>query len=83
MEVEHANGMYVEQAFFSKHHFIFDFRAGLILVPMGIVNEYHEPTFNGVERPNLDGKIIQTTWRELGAGFTGKLSDYPLSIKPI
>ena len=49
---------------------------------MGIVNEYHEPTtFNGVERPNLDSKIVPTTWRELGAGFTGKFSDYSLKYQ--
>lgn len=83
LEVEHANEMYVEQAFLQQNiNSFLNFRAGLILIPMGIVNEYHEPTtFNGVERPNLDGKIIPTTWRELGAGFTGKLSDYSIKYQ--
>lgn len=51
-------------------------RAGIILAPVGIINEQHEPpTFNGVERPNVDRVIIPTTWREAGAGFYGDLSD--------
>ncbi|MCK4751237.1 MAG: hypothetical protein KAT15_29465, partial [Bacteroidales bacterium] len=57
-------------------------RGGLILVPMGIINEYHEPsTFNGVERPNLDKYIVPTTWREIGAGFTGVLTSASLSYQ--
>jgi len=51
------------------------FRAGLMLVPMGIINQWHEPpVFHGVERPNVDNLIIPSTWRELGAGFTGTLA---------
>ncbi len=49
-------------------------------MPMGIINEYHEPTtFNGVERPLIDKYIAPTTWREIGFGATGIL--LPLSIK--
>lgn len=77
IEVEHVKEIYVEQAFIN--HEIrpwLNFRGGLMLVPMGITNEYHEPsTFNGVERPNLDSKIVPTTWREIGAGFTGRIDD--------
>lgn len=51
-------------------------RAGLVLVPMGIINQWHEPpVFHGVDRPNVDGFIIPTTWRELGLGITGKLAE--------
>jgi hypothetical protein len=50
-----------------------------MLVPMGIVNEYHEPTtFNGVERPSIDGSIVPTTWREIGAGISGKFDNASL-----
>jgi hypothetical protein len=50
------------------------FRAGLILAPIGILNETHEPTtFNGVERPAFDNDVIPTTWRELGVGVVGKI----------
>lgn len=73
-EFEHVNEVAVEQAFLNyRIKKWLDVRAGLMLIPMGIINEYHEPpTFNGVLRPNLDNKIVPTTWRELGAGFTGK-----------
>ena len=51
-----------------------NFRTGMILTPMGIVNERHEPpSFNGVERTFVESIIIPTTWRELGFGFTGDL----------
>ena len=52
-----------------------------MLIPMGIVNEYHEPTtFNGVERPSIDGKIIPSTWREIGLGLYGKSNALSLKI---
>lgn len=52
----------------------FNLRAGMLLTPVGIVNERHEPpSFNGVERPFVETLIIPTTWRELGAGITGDL----------
>jgi hypothetical protein len=52
----------------------FNIRAGMMLTPVGIINERHEPpAFNGVERPFVETVIIPTTWRELGFGFTGDL----------
>jgi hypothetical protein len=51
-------------------------RAGLVLVPMGIVNQWHEPpVFHGVERPAVDTLIIPTTWRELALGLTGSYAE--------
>lgn len=77
IELEHVEEVFVEQAFIN--HSISDnvsLRGGLMLVPMGIVNEYHEPTtFNGVERPAVDGVIVPTTWREIGVGVTGRFPD--------
>lgn len=73
MEVEHGSEIYLEQAFL-QHRLApsINLRAGLLLIPMGIVNEYHEPTtFHGVERPNVDKYIIPSTWREMGFGFQG------------
>src|SRR5262245_53522442 len=50
-------------------------RAGLILMPVGIINIYHEPpTFNGVDRPLVDTLIIPSTWREPGLGIFGELA---------
>ncbi len=51
-------------------------RAGLLLVPMGFLNEIHEPPFYyGVERPEPERLIIPSTWREIGAGFFGQVGD--------
>ena len=55
-------------------------KAGLILVPAGVINETHEPTtFYGVERPNVEKNIIPTTWTELGVGVT-KVYDSGLQL---
>ncbi|MFT6755743.1 MAG: hypothetical protein ACJAV9_001230 [Urechidicola sp.] len=80
IEFEHVNEVYVEQAFlqYSLNDNV-NLRGGLMLVPMGIVNEFHEPTtFNGVERPSVDGSIIPTTWREIGIGVSGKSNEISL-----
>ena len=48
------------------------FRGGLLLMPMGLVNELHEPTvFLGTLRPETERRIIPTTWRENGFGVLG------------
>lgn len=47
-------------------------RAGLVLMPLGFINEQHEPVyFYGVHRPQVERVIIPTTWRELGVGVFG------------
>jgi hypothetical protein len=47
-------------------------KAGLFLIPLGILNETHEPpTYYGVERNEVETRIIPTTWRELGVGVHG------------
>ena len=48
-------------------------KAGLFLVPVGILNETHEPpTFYGVERNDVESIIIPSTWWEAGAGMNGR-----------
>jgi hypothetical protein len=55
-------------------HENFNARAGNLLVPMGFVNELHEPPFyRGNIRPSVERLIIPSTWRELGAGAHGQL----------
>lgn len=80
IEYEHVKELYVEQAFLNYSlNDNLNVRGGLMLVPMGIVNEYHEPTvFNGVERPSMDKSIVPTTWREIGVGLTGKFNELSL-----
>ena len=47
-------------------------RGGLFLVPLGLINERHEPpTFYGVERNFVETAIIPTTWREGGVLLRG------------
>jgi hypothetical protein len=47
-------------------------RAGMVLVPVGIINEFHEPpTFYGSLRPETESAIIPTTWRTNGFGIAG------------
>jgi hypothetical protein len=48
-------------------------RAGMVLMPVGIINERHEPpVFHGVERPFVDTVIVPTTWFDVGAGVHGE-----------
>jgi hypothetical protein len=72
--LEEAGELELEQAYID---FLlsrpFNLRAGMVLVPIGIINERHEPpVFNGVERPFVETVIIPTTWFEVGAGVHGE-----------
>ncbi len=80
LEIEHTfvkdgqGEVALEQAYIDmRYKPAFGVRAGIMLVPVGIVNPVHEPpTFNGVERPNVEKYIIPSTWREAGAGIYGQ-----------
>ena len=51
-------------------------RGGLFLVPMGLLNESHEPNaFYGVERNFVETAIIPSTWREGGLQFVGNFDN--------
>ncbi len=55
----------------------FNVRMGLVLLPMGWLNELHEPTtFLSTHRPSLERFILPSTWREVGAGFYGDAGDF-------
>lgn len=57
-----------------------NFRTGLLLVPMGFINELHEPTvFLTAKRPEIERTIIPTTWRENGIGLFGEVG--PVSYR--
>lgn len=52
----------------------FNVRAGMLLMPVGIINERHEPpVYYGVERPLVETVILPTTWFEVGAGVHGEV----------
>ena len=92
LELEHSVASHedvgeveLEQAYvdfdLNEHHTA---RAGLFLMPVGIINETHEPpTFYGVERNPVETYIIPTTWWEGGGGLNGELAPgirYDLAI---
>jgi len=73
IEIEHTDEVFVEFAYvdYQAHEHI-GVRGGLLLMPMGLVNEFHEPTvFLGAERPVTENRIIPSTWRENGGGVYG------------
>ena len=49
----------------------------MLLAPLGLVNELHEPPiFIGTERSVTESRIIPTTWRENGVGLFGEAGDF-------
>jgi hypothetical protein len=49
-------------------------RGGMVLIPLGLVNEFHEPTvFLGARRPETERRIIPSTWHENGGGILGSV----------
>jgi hypothetical protein len=73
--LEEAGELELEQAYLDFHLTrAFNLRAGMVLMPIGIINERHEPpVFYGVERPLVDTVIVPTTWFEVGAGIHGEV----------
>jgi hypothetical protein len=73
IEIEHSDEAYLEFAYID--YLLGDgwgVRAGLLLAPVGLVNELHEPAvFLGTERSITESRIIPTTWRENGIGLFG------------
>ncbi len=84
LEVEHAlsgdglpGEVELEQAFIE--HRVNDkttITAGISLLPIGIINQTHEPTtFYGVERNNVEKNIIPTTWWAAGLGLSQRINE--------
>ena len=71
--LEESGELELEQAYLDfRVNPAFNIRAGMVLAPVGIINERHEPpSFHGVERPFVDTVIIPTTWFDAGAGVHG------------
>lgn len=67
----------IEQAFVEHQiNTTLSARGGLFLIPMGLLNENHEPTaFYGVERNYVETAIIPSTWREGGFTLIGTLDN--------
>lgn len=84
LEVEHAvssaddpGEVEVEQAYVERQLSpTWAARGGLFLIPMGLLNENHEPTaYYGVQRNFVETAIIPTTWREGGVQFVGNFDN--------
>jgi hypothetical protein len=62
-------------------------RAGVVLVPMGLTNEQHEPTaYLGTQKPYTEQLIIPGTWSETGVGVfgdAGKFSYRAFAVTPL
>ncbi len=57
-------------------------RVGTLLMPVGPLNEFHEPPLiYSVERPYVERYIIPTTWQENGAGIAGQAREGRLSYR--
>ena len=74
IEIEHADEIFLEFAHLDYlHDPVLNGRVGLVLHPMGFINEQHEPTtYLGAQRPLTESRIIPSTWRENGAGVFGE-----------
>ncbi|MEJ2502656.1 MAG: FAD:protein FMN transferase [Gemmatimonadota bacterium] len=81
IEIEHGNEAFLEFAYLDyKVTDSFGLRGGLLLAPLGLVNELHEPpVFLGTTRPLVEQRIIPTTWRENGLGVFGDVG--PVSYR--
>ncbi|MBW8785252.1 MAG: hypothetical protein JF593_11570 [Novosphingobium sp.] len=81
LEIEHAiasssdeGEVEVEQAYLNYAVSpALNLKAGLFLMPFGFLNRNHEPpVFFGVERNEVETRIIPSTWREGGIGIYGR-----------
>ncbi len=82
VELEHAQEASLEFAYLDYLASPFlTVRGGLLLVPMGLTNEFHEPNvLLGALRPQTETRILPTTWRKNGVGVLGSAGafDYRL-----
>lgn len=78
VEFEHGDEVGVEFAYLDgRFHEAANLRVGHLLVPMGFVNELHEPTtFWSVDRPTTERWVLPSTWHENGIGTYGAAGDF-------
>lgn len=82
IEFEHVDELSVEFAYIDYLAWPeFSMRAGHMLVPMGIINELHEPTtFLSVQRPEVERRILPSTWHENGIGVFGEAASISYKV---
>lgn len=83
IELEHGNELGIE--FATMDYLVnepVNFRAGLLLLPLGKFNLLHDsPLRDLTERPLINQRIIPTTFRQAGAGIYGTL--YPSRLSQL
>jgi hypothetical protein len=68
---------WLEKTFSDKAHI----RAGHIIVPIGLTNQYHMPTeFFSVLRPEEESEILPCTWHQTGVSFWGKTPSWRYEV---
>lgn len=82
IEWEHVGETALEFAYLEyQHNEQFNLRLGHMLVPMGIVNQLHEPTtFLSPNRPLVERFILPTTWHENGVAAYGTTGDFDYHV---
>ena len=81
LEIEHSNTENHGEVELEQAYLDFNFsqklnaKAGVFVLPLGFINETHEPpTFYGVERNFVETRIIPSTWWEAGASLYGEIA---------
>ncbi len=83
VELEHVKEVFVEFAYLDYLGLTenMNLRMGLMLNPMGLINEYHEPTtYLAANRPQTESVIIPSTWRENGIGVFGESGGFDYKV---
>ncbi|CAA6800472.1 MAG: Unknown protein, partial [uncultured Sulfurovum sp.] len=72
----------IEQAYLDfKLNNMASVKVGHMIVPVGMVNLYHEPTyFPTVSRPEVEKYIIPSTWHENGAVVHGSVNSFDYQV---
>ncbi len=83
VELEHVGEVFVEFAYIDYLGLTdnMNLRTGLMLNPMGLINEYHEPTtYLAANRSQTESVIIPSTWRENGVGVFGETGGFDYKL---
>jgi hypothetical protein len=82
IEWENGNETAIEFAYLEyQHDQHLNVRIGNQLVPMGFINQLHEPTtFLSPNRPLVERYILPTTWRENGVAVYGNAGDFDYQV---
>ncbi len=83
VEIEKGGEVALEQFWIEKSwNPSANLRMGHIIVPVGLLNQYHLPTeFFGALRPEENTSILPNTWHETGLSFWGRTGDWRYELQ--